>query len=179
MTWGETNESLRRAFEILSVEKTWIRRRGRENPLKGLGWCSWNAFYTNLSDEKILKSVLALRERGLKPHFVIIDDGWGSYRSRMLTSLEPKLNLPRLVKELKKLGVRKVGLWHALQGYWMGIDCEHELSRKGADGRRLPTKKFFEKWYEKMRSWGIDFVKVDNQYDLVSSFCDVVYRGGF
>jgi hypothetical protein len=174
LTWGEVNESLRRAFEILSVEKTWIRRRSRENPLTGLGWCSWNAFYTNLSEDRILKSVLALREKGLRPHFVIIDDGWGSYRSRMLVSLEPKLNLPRLVKELKKLGVRKVGLWHALQGYWMGIDCEHELSMEGRDGRRLPTKKFFEKWYEKMRSWGVDFVKVDNQYDLVSSFCDLM-----
>jgi hypothetical protein len=174
LAWGEVRRSLGRVFELLSVEKPWIRKRGRENPLTGLGWCSWNAFYTNLSYEKILESVQTLRGLGIRPDFVIIDDGWGRYRSRMLASLEPRLDLAGLVRGLKELGVRKVGLWHALQGYWMGVDCERELSTEGTDGRRIPKQEFFEKWYERMREWGIDFVKVDNQYDLVSSFLDLM-----
>jgi hypothetical protein len=174
LAWGEARHSLGRVFELLSVEKPWIRKRGRENPLKGLGWCSWNAFYTNLSYGKILKDIRTLREAGAHLDFVIIDDGWGKYRSRMLASLEPRLDLAGLVRGLKELGVRKVGLWHALQGYWMGVDCERELSTEGTDGRRIPKQKFFEKWYRRMREWGIDFVKVDNQYDLVSSFLDLM-----
>ncbi len=173
LAWGEARHSLGRVFELLSVEKPWIRERGRENPLTGLGWCSWNAFYTDLSYEKILDSIRTLREAGVQLDFVIIDDGWGRYRSRMLASLEPRLDLAGLVRELKELGVRKVGLWHALQGYWMGVDCERELSTEGTDGRRIPTREFFEKWYGRMKEWGIDFVKVDNQYDLVSSFRDL------
>jgi len=174
VAWGEVQKSIDNVFKLLSAEKPWIRRRGRRNPLTGLGWCSWNAFYTDISEEKILASIQFLKRGGAQPQFIIIDDGWGRYRDRTLVSLEPKLDLAKLVRELKELGVKKVGLWHALQGYWMGVDCEHELSIKGTDGRRIPTKPFYEKWYERMRAWGIDFVKVDNQYDLLSSFRDQI-----
>ncbi|MEM4973070.1 MAG: Sip1-related alpha-galactosidase [Candidatus Hadarchaeales archaeon] len=171
LAWGKPYHSLRRVFEILSTVKPWIRRRGRENPLKGLGWCSWNAFYDSLNPARILEGARRLLE-GIRLGFVIIDDGWGRYRSRMLSSLDSRFDLAELVDQLKKLGVKQVGVWHALQGYWMGADCERELTLRGTDGRRLPRPEFFEKWYRRMEEWGVDFVKVDNQYDLVSSFLD-------
>ncbi len=43
---------------------------------KNLGWCTWNAFYTQLSGEKIINAVQMLKEKNVPVKWIIIDDGW-------------------------------------------------------------------------------------------------------
>ena len=43
---------------------------------KNLGWCTWNAFYTQLSGEKIISAVKMLQEKSIPVKWIIIDDGW-------------------------------------------------------------------------------------------------------
>ena len=40
------------------------------------GWCTWDAFYSKVTPEGILKGVQALRMAGVPPRKVILDDGW-------------------------------------------------------------------------------------------------------
>lgn len=40
------------------------------------GWCTWDAFYSEVHPTGILEGVKALKELGIPPRNVIIDDGW-------------------------------------------------------------------------------------------------------
>ncbi|KAL7461987.1 hypothetical protein ACHAXS_002391 [Conticribra weissflogii] len=40
------------------------------------GWCTWDAFYSDVTPEGIIDGVTKLREAGIQPRTVIIDDGW-------------------------------------------------------------------------------------------------------
>ena len=42
------------------------------------GWCTWDAFYTDVTPDGIELGVKALQEGGTPARFVIIDDGWQS-----------------------------------------------------------------------------------------------------
>jgi raffinose synthase len=40
------------------------------------GWCTWDAFYSQVTPEGILQGVEALRKEGVPPRTLILDDGW-------------------------------------------------------------------------------------------------------
>ncbi|MBN2287682.1 MAG: hypothetical protein JXQ83_00020 [Candidatus Glassbacteria bacterium] len=100
-----------------------------------LGWCTWNAFYHQVTHEKVLEGLRSFDRGGIQPGFVILDDGWqeataygfldeetylaglGENRERF------PLGLGATVAAAKKdFGVRDFLVWHTLQGYWRGID---------------------------------------------------------
>gem|GEM_PF-221444 len=153
-----------------------------------LGWCSWNAFLHDIDHKKIVDMVRKLIDKGAPIRFVIIDDGWHTLKdkekvvfARRLASFLPDASkfpggFRALVEELHKLGIRWVGVWHTLQGYWGGVDPEafkeyEGCLIKGQDGRYMPSPielkgfKFYHDWYVKLTSEGISFLKVDNQND--------------
>ena len=41
-----------------------------------LGWCSWDAFYSKVDESKFLSAIGSFQKGGIKPGFVILDDGW-------------------------------------------------------------------------------------------------------
>ncbi|GJM97006.1 hypothetical protein PR202_ga13896 [Eleusine coracana subsp. coracana] len=40
------------------------------------GWCTWDAFYTDVTAEGVKQGLQSLAEGGTPPRFLIIDDGW-------------------------------------------------------------------------------------------------------
>ncbi|KAL4279146.1 hypothetical protein GQ457_03G022590 [Hibiscus cannabinus] len=44
--------------------------------LNWFGWCTWDAFYTNVSAEGLKQGLESFAKGGTPPKFVIIDDGW-------------------------------------------------------------------------------------------------------
>ncbi|KAF9591714.1 hypothetical protein IFM89_006060, partial [Coptis chinensis] len=42
------------------------------------GWCTWDAFYQNVTQEGVEDGLKSLSSAGVLPKFVIIDDGWQS-----------------------------------------------------------------------------------------------------
>lgn len=40
------------------------------------GWCTWDAFYSKVTPEGVIKGVESLREAGVPPKTLILDDGW-------------------------------------------------------------------------------------------------------
>lgn len=162
--------------------------------LQGFGWCTWNAFYHEVTAEKIIQKMEEFKEKNVIPRWVLIDDGWSQTSDGFLQSFEvDRVKFPNglkaLVDEVKSYGVKYVGVWHAVGGYWDGIDKNSDLYKNNRDmffeipcGFVYPgmTEEsafaFYDKWYTYLSGEGIDFVKVDNQGSLVTKF-DYKIRG--
>jgi hypothetical protein len=41
-----------------------------------LGWCTWDAFYHDVSAQGIAAGLQSFNDAGVKPRWIIIDDGW-------------------------------------------------------------------------------------------------------
>ncbi|PKU82219.1 probable galactinol--sucrose galactosyltransferase 6 [Dendrobium catenatum] len=171
------------------------------------GWCTWDAFYQDVTQSGVEAGLQSLISGGAPPKFVIIDDGWQSVES---DTASPKQNsLPRLIgiKEngkfqsmksmvstaKEKYGLKFVYVWHAITGYWGGVQpgseemaefestiqypnispgvAENEPWMKTdiltLQGLGLINPKSVHKFYNELHSYlatvGIDGVKVDVQ----------------
>lgn len=123
----------------------------KHNLLGSLGWCTWNSFYTEVNGLKVFQGLERLYESGFPQFgFVILDDGWqhttndiaaeGDQWGERLVSFdgsplkfsgkdgEKLMSLGEMVALLKEPrlkgggGVESVLAWHALPGYWLGVD---------------------------------------------------------
>ncbi|RVW50133.1 putative galactinol--sucrose galactosyltransferase 1 [Vitis vinifera] len=68
---------------VKTVEKhlqTFSHRDKKKMPdmLNWFGWCTWDAFYTDVTAEGVRQGLKSLEKGGIPPKFVIIDDGWQS-----------------------------------------------------------------------------------------------------
>ncbi|KAL0334294.1 UNVERIFIED_CONTAM: putative galactinol--sucrose galactosyltransferase 2 [Sesamum angustifolium] len=64
-----------------AVEKhlqTFQHREKKKLPsfIDWFGWCTWDAFYTDVTAEGVEEGLKSLSEGGTPPRFLIIDDGW-------------------------------------------------------------------------------------------------------
>ncbi|MBP1449810.1 MAG: hypothetical protein JZD41_07385, partial [Thermoproteus sp.] len=183
-------EAVGRAVRAFAVRANLKLRSEKARPKFAdyLGWCSWNAYLTEVSAEAISSTVKGLLERGVPVKWALIDDGWqqavrtGSEccADRALKSLEADpAKFPGgfgpLVSELKRLGLR-AGLWHTLNLYWGGFTAEVSEALGAGDigylGNRAPpvtypeSLQFYKAFLALVRGWGFDFIKVDNQCSL-------------
>ncbi|KAI9034221.1 glycoside hydrolase superfamily [Hyaloraphidium curvatum] len=156
---------------------------GSHHWLDRLGWCSWNAFYQDVTAEGVTKAVDDVVSRlNLQVGYVIVDDGYEQLsEDARLAAFEPDRTkfpdgLKGLVGDLKALGVERVGIWHTLQGYWNGLDPEtfrakYPSIRRVGDKAYLPTSPadvaaFLRDLHAYLGSQGIDFFKIDNQASM-------------
>lgn len=154
---------------------------------ESFGWCTWDAFYHDVTSAKIFEKLDELREKGIRIGWLLIDDGWSSYDGKKLTSFkEDRTKFPeglgetiRRIKE--EYGVPKVGVWHTFTGYWHGVQKDSELYReqkqnlvKTPSGWYVPSFegdkafRFWDAWHSYLEAQGVDFVKVDNQSSYVT-----------
>ncbi|KAI3443872.1 hypothetical protein Pfo_000537 [Paulownia fortunei] len=115
------------------------------------GWCTWDAFYQEVTQEGVEAGLESLKAGGTPPKFVIIDDGWQSvasdeHQQQQQQQQEQQLGQPQLlrltgIKENAKFqkenpsiginnivniakekhGLKYVYVWHAITGYWGGV----------------------------------------------------------
>ncbi len=149
--------------------------------LNGIGWCSWNAFYHDVTEEKLLNKLEEFREKKIPVKWILIDDGWSEFEEMKLLSIyEDRKKFPQGLKHTVQImkeqyGIEKVGVWHSLTGYWYGIN-ENEIDKNllknsiihTAQERYIPCGyEFFSKWHTYLKEQGIDFVKVDCQGNTI------------
>ena len=157
------------------------------------GWCTWDAFYRDVSADKVIAGLQAFDEKGLIPPFVILDDGWQEVVDDMLYRFEPNDKFPGGLKPLVdkakgEFGVKRFGVWHTLQGYWSGAHPKGPLAESfnihdvhqarvfptpGKEGDDAPKdwglvdkadiSRFYHDYYASLTAAGVDVVKVDNQ----------------
>ncbi|KAG0459428.1 hypothetical protein HPP92_022556 [Vanilla planifolia] len=60
--------------------QTFSHREKKKIPdmLNWFGWCTWDAFYTDVTAEGVKQGLESLKKGNISPKFVIIDDGWQS-----------------------------------------------------------------------------------------------------
>ena len=171
-----------------------------EKPLpdifKYFGWCSWNAFGQAVKADDLLAMARDMQERSVPVGYFLIDDGWQSVRDAKLTGFDANAEkfpggLAAVASRLKsEFGVKHVGVWHTLQGYWDGIDASApdfaanpQWFWFGRNRRHCPNpidehgRHFMAEWYRRLRSWGVDFVKVDNQGGFREYFYNMLPQG--
>ncbi|KAI7828347.1 hypothetical protein BX661DRAFT_181918 [Kickxella alabastrina] len=161
-----------------------------------MGYCTWNTFYQKVSHEKIVFELNNIRQAGIDagqplPAWVVIDDGWQSVDTydglgKLIDIFADSNKFPgqlaQTVDELRHMNILRVGVWHALWGYWGGIDPHGPLSKRYKLERHCrqwsPVVKqesdiwliaasciweFYDEFYGWLRSQGVSFVKVDYQ----------------
>ncbi|GJP57071.1 hypothetical protein CLOM_g16108 [Closterium sp. NIES-68] len=188
------------------------------------GWCTWDAFYTDVDRDGIRKGLSSLAEGGVPARFMIIDDGWQAVAADFhgkatltpetqhfsrLVDVKPNekfhcdeeeescVDGPRNLKDLVTsakgdFGLKYVYVWHALMGYWGGVnptaastqkflaavkypdfspsvldkpDTVLDLITKHGLGVIDPSKihEFYDEMHSYLASCGVDGVKVDVQ----------------
>lgn len=98
------------------------------------GWCTWDAFYKEVSADKVLAGLASFAQAGVPPRLLILDDGWQTWQrgaggEDRLSSLAANErfggDLGPLVQAAKtRFGVQRFMVWHALLGYWGGLSEE-------------------------------------------------------
>ncbi|KAL9268883.1 putative galactinol--sucrose galactosyltransferase 6 [Drosera capensis] len=133
------------AIEAVKSHLKTFRQRHEKN-LPGIvdyfGWCTWDAFYQEVTQEGVEAGLASLTACGAPPKFVIIDDGWqltgGDTDDKQppplqrLTGIkenqkfqkkdDPSVGIKNIVSIAKeKYGLKYVYVWHAITGYWGGV----------------------------------------------------------
>ncbi len=189
-------------YQLCQAGITWISahlRTFRERAAKPmpefaeyLGWCTWDAFRETVDEQKVLAGLETWRKAHFPLKFFLLDDGWLDTRAGLLHSFDANQKFPSglkgLVDKVKTgYGVRIFGAWHALHGWWKGVDPQGPL---GARFRTIVTRhdsagdtgytagpeyslihpddvySFFQEWHNHLRKCGVDMVKVDNHNSM-------------
>lgn len=179
-------------------------RREKDLPdfIDFFGWCTWDAFYKNVTESDVMRGMKSFAEGGLVPKFVILDDGWLSVQKEpgdgiRLTDFKANEKFPGglapLIAQMKRdFKVECFMVWHAVMGYWAGIDkgrfSEYDVQETPRNdmppfGRDMALAfcwlgtlcgvippesiaKFYDDFHTFLASEGVDGVKVDNQSSI-------------
>ncbi len=160
------------------------------------GWCSWNAsdLGRNVGSALLTEAAKSFHDNHFPLSWMIVDDGWLQKDSNgALVSYTPNPDKfpggfkPVITRLKKEYGIKYVGVWHTINGYWNGIDSASALGReygkdlftwsvKNGSGKTIDfhfvspytkaLERFYANWYRYLKGEGVDFVKVDNQLSI-------------
>lgn len=171
-------------FVRTAVELDIPLRRERSFPkiLDGFGFCTWNAFYCDVTSEKLYSKLDEFKKKNIPVQWVILDDGWMITKGDKLCSFSEDRNkipegLKAMIERVKReYGIKHFGVWHAFSGYWTGIEPNSELFEEQKENLELTKSglwlpaideerafKFYDTWHSYLSECGVDFLKVDNQ----------------
>lgn len=161
----------------------------------GLTYCTWNGLGQDLTEKKILNALDSLSAEGIKITNLIIDDNWQSLAKgdtqfvRGWSDFDANKDgfpngLKATTSEIRKKhpNVNHIAVWHAILGYWGGIDPKGWIAKnyKTIEVEKEPgvaggsftvvaaedANRMYNDFYEFLSSVGIDAVKTDAQFFL-------------
>lgn len=170
-------------------------RKDKKQPdfLNSLGWCTWDAFYGSVDEEKVIMGLESFKNNGIPLGYMILDDGsWDAYYDYLNDIMLKPEKFPSSLKNIIKLakekyGLKQFGVWHCFEGYWGGIKPDGELAKRykllqnkanirpwEEEERIQPlyliSPDEIERFYEELHSYlykeGVDMVKIDGQSAL-------------
>lgn len=184
------------AMDALGTPENLRKHKVIPDALTNLGWNTWNAsnLGKDLAADWVLAQVGKIKAAGAPIRTVVLDDGHFQAVDNQLQSLQPNtIKFPGGFKPLvdrliNDHGLKHVGLWHAFDAYWNGIDPQSELGKKHTSelfswtqttsptdtSGKLVTYSFlkpdpdilnpyFDTYYADLKAAGISLLKVDNQ----------------
>ncbi len=122
------------AKSVMAHLKTGRLRRDKPLPAFAdkFGWCTWDAFYAEVSHDKVRQGLESFGAAGITPKFLILDDGWQptekalpgetrlmgfSANDKFPGGLGPTVEMCK-----SEFGIETFIVWHAMNGYWGGVD---------------------------------------------------------
>ncbi|MGE5394016.1 MAG: Sip1-related alpha-galactosidase [Candidatus Saccharibacteria bacterium] len=188
-------ELYRAGLKMMGKSDNIREKKAYPEALEYIGWCTWNSseMGKHLDEEHLLKGVATFTDNSFPLRWLLIDDGWFDQQGNQLNAFTPnREKFPNgfhsLTTKLKKdYGLKYVGIWHAYNGYWNGINPDSPLGKRyqkelftWTQNERVdvpsksvsysfirPTsdslKAFYDTWHRYLLREGFDFVKVDNQ----------------
>ncbi|KAJ0515347.1 putative galactinol--sucrose galactosyltransferase [Helianthus annuus] len=148
--------------------KSFKQRQDKKLPgiVDCFGWCTWDAFYQDVTQEGVESGLKSLADGGTPAKFVIIDDGWQSVGSddkkteeseeskesqplmrltgikeneKFQSEVDPSLGIKNIVNIAKNTyGLKYVYVWHAIVGYWGGVRPEAEGMEEYGSSMKYP-----------------------------------------
>ncbi|KAL9556851.1 hypothetical protein MBANPS3_001673 [Mucor bainieri] len=149
--------------------------------LDKLGYCTWNAFGQDVDLAQVKSALGSLKEHNIPVEYLMLDDGWQSItEKRQLAGFQACAQkfpdgLSKTIVQLKSdyPFIKYIGVWHALWGYWNGVDQAFATKNKykwssNSQGQQETgiidnPKAFYDDFYKFLHHSGVDYVKVDNQ----------------
>lgn len=156
-----------------------------------LGWCSWEQYRRNITSDLMVDAMNKIEKSPLPIRWVMVDDGHQHQSgltmgdSRMLSFKAHPENFPHgflPLMDLKSDKIKWMGIWHAMNGQWQGLNPEHEMREldsymmkiskkyKGEPmdmmmpkGDSVSSWMFYKSLIGSTKEHGFDFVKIDNQ----------------
>ncbi|MGE5427405.1 MAG: Sip1-related alpha-galactosidase [Methylococcaceae bacterium] len=189
-------EDLYRAgLKMMGKEENIREKKTYPEPLEYIGWCTWNSseMGKHLDEEHLLNGVATFTDNFFPLGWLLIDDGWFDQQGNQLNAFTPnREKFPNgfkpLTSKLKSdYKLKYVGIWHAYNGYWNGINPDSPLGKRYQkelftwtqnERADVPSKAvtysfirptsdslraFYDDWHRYFVREGFDFVKVDNQ----------------
>ncbi|GAN08591.1 glycoside hydrolase family 36 protein [Mucor ambiguus] len=162
------------------------------NMLDKLGYCTWNAFGQDVNLAHVKAALDSLKKHNIPVEYLMLDDGWQSITGKQqLAGFEACIQkfpdgLSKTVAQLKSdyPFVKYIGVWHALWGYWNGVDQAFAIENKYGWSCNSQNQQeigiiddpraFYDDFYKFLRDSGVAYVKVDNQgsfQELSSTNC--------
>lgn len=135
-------EGIEIAHRDLSNRFGYSLKRDKKTPdfINRIGYCTYNAFYSDVDGEKILSAARAFVKGGVTPGFLIVDEGWMTSADGKLASFyADPAKFPEGMKAVadeckRECGLKDFFLWHTFDGYWRGVDGaafpEYEVSEE-------------------------------------------------
>ncbi|ODQ50069.1 glycoside hydrolase [Saitoella complicata NRRL Y-17804] len=164
--------------------------------LDGLGACTWDMFYRDVNHPSVISAIRKIQASGTRLQYVILDDGWQrttKYGQLQDWNTNEKFpgGLKALVKDAEEEGVRRLIVWHALQGYWLGVEDGERVdtpdklrevaspdAAKDHIDARIPrnAEQFYDEGYATLSKAGISGCKIDCQATLTTTAHEHIER---
>lgn len=176
--------AVKTALKELNTTSCDIKKRRYPDMFNYLGFCTWNAFYSDVYADGVLEKADEFVDKNLPVKWFLIDHGWSQAEDDCLVSFEEDFEkfpggLAHLKKQLEKRGVKNLGVWQGFGGHWGTVksgsqvykEMREVLLRTNTGGlipypSREKSFVFWNEWHRYLKKQGVDFVKVDIQSSL-------------
>ncbi|WP_430974196.1 Sip1-related alpha-galactosidase [Sunxiuqinia rutila] len=178
-----------KALQSRSLKSKTALRQHKEfpEPFKYTGYCTWEHIRRNMNTEILSGMIKDMETAEVPIRWMLIDDGYEDHENNHLLSFQPdKTKFSDGFQSLKDLksedGVRWIGQWWHMAGYFKGISPNHQITELNNhlfelhDGFMVPKTNqksadiFYETRAKEMEEAEIDFIKVDFQTDLLKEY---------
>ncbi len=193
-------DNMRNAFSSVSYQIPLKDGRHDIEALSLLGWCTYDAFYREVTHDKIIEKLKEFKSKNIPIRMLLIDSGWFIHNgdgTKGNSAVDLRANPEKFPKGLKGLieevkrdyGIEKVGIWHGLSFIWQGIEkgsYAYEVLKGNLveldSGFCYPAFEYdkafncYNYWHSYLKAEGIDFIKVDLQGEMpkmAENICDI------
>lgn len=147
-------ELITESFKALQKQRgTFVQRERKKMPgiLDWFGWCTWDAFYTDVNPEGISQGLQSLAEGGTPARFLIIDDGWQETINEFKTEGEPFIEGTQFATRLVDIKENKKFQKHGQEGSEELVDGLHGIVKHLKETYDL---KYVYVWHALAGYWG-------------------------